>query len=224
MKTPTPVKGWRIFLGEVGVIVLGVLLALGAQQAVQEIQIRSDVKAFRKTIDHEIGLNLFVYDVRSRQIACTSKRIAELRAWLDHARSSATAPAIRPSYPFTLSSYRSAWDTRNGEVFAHLPDEVRQQYAEFYDELENNNLIIVAEREAWGKFAPYVEPGPIRLEDRRIIRPALYVAEGINGIMSGNFRVSQTIASDLHIRIAEPDVANQIRPMIATCRSAIAKQ
>lgn len=32
-RIPTPLHGWREFAGEVGVIVLGVLIALGAQQA-----------------------------------------------------------------------------------------------------------------------------------------------------------------------------------------------
>ncbi|MEO7635366.1 MAG: hypothetical protein ABIS38_06945 [Sphingomicrobium sp.] len=35
MKIPKPRDGWRVFAGEVGVIVLGVLLALGAQQVVE---------------------------------------------------------------------------------------------------------------------------------------------------------------------------------------------
>ncbi len=44
LDTLKPLHGWRAFFGEVGVVVLGVLLALGAQQVVQEIQIRSDVR------------------------------------------------------------------------------------------------------------------------------------------------------------------------------------
>ena len=35
MRFPAPVHGWRAFAGEVGTIVLGVLLALGAQELVQ---------------------------------------------------------------------------------------------------------------------------------------------------------------------------------------------
>ncbi len=35
---PKPLHGWRHFVGEVGIIVLGVLIALGAQQLVEDIQ------------------------------------------------------------------------------------------------------------------------------------------------------------------------------------------
>lgn len=33
---PKPLHGWREFSGEVGIIVIGVLIALGAQQVVQD--------------------------------------------------------------------------------------------------------------------------------------------------------------------------------------------
>lgn len=34
-RLPKPLHGWRTFVGEVGIIVLGVLIALGAEQAAQ---------------------------------------------------------------------------------------------------------------------------------------------------------------------------------------------
>src|SRR5690242_21553377 len=78
---PKPLHGWREFAGEVGIIVIGVLIALSAEQVVQDLQTRADEKAFRETIDHEIGLNLFMYDVRARQFACDEKRVKELKSW-----------------------------------------------------------------------------------------------------------------------------------------------
>ena len=33
---PKPLHGWREFVGEVGIIVIGVLIALGAQQVVED--------------------------------------------------------------------------------------------------------------------------------------------------------------------------------------------
>jgi hypothetical protein len=42
---PKPLHGWREFTGEVGIIVIGVLIALGAQQVVEAAQWRSKVNA-----------------------------------------------------------------------------------------------------------------------------------------------------------------------------------
>src|SRR5690348_10259151 len=46
---PKPLHGWRAFAGEVGIIVLGVLIALGAEQVVETIHQRY---LAREAIDH----------------------------------------------------------------------------------------------------------------------------------------------------------------------------
>ena len=37
---PKPIHGWRAFSGEVGIIVIGVLIALGAQQVAERVRDR----------------------------------------------------------------------------------------------------------------------------------------------------------------------------------------
>lgn len=205
VRVPTPLHGWRVFFGEVGVIVLGVLAALGAQQVVQDLQMQREVSAFRRTIDHEIAFNLYVYDVRARQTACVTKQLDELDSWLDQARNGAAVPPLRAEGMMSLSVYRSAWDNRNANVFAHLPDKVRQKYAEFYDELANNTLQTGLEKETWRALEPYAEPGPLRLEDRRKIRSTLSVARSMNDMIDSNVEFSRKIASALGIRMIAPD-------------------
>ena len=46
---PKPLHGWRAFVGEVGIIVLGVLIALGAEQVVESIHNRY---LARQAVDH----------------------------------------------------------------------------------------------------------------------------------------------------------------------------
>src|SRR3954463_2645473 len=94
LRLPKPLHGWREFAGEVGIIVIGVLIALSAEEVVQDVRSRADEGALEDTIDHEIGLNLFVYDVRSRQLACEQKRVEELRGWLARARTGEPVPAL----------------------------------------------------------------------------------------------------------------------------------
>jgi len=222
-KTLKPLHGWRVFFGEVGVVVLGVLLALGAQQIAQEIQARSDERAFRQTIDHEIGLNLFVYDFRARQFNCATTKIAELQDWLDKARTGAAVPAIHPGQPSTITPYRSAWDNRDADVFNHLPGRVRQKYAEFYDELASNWALIEREQQDWERLWPYAEPGPISLEDRRAIRPTLARIAMWNRSLAANFPLSRKIADELKVKEAEPDNFPQdFLKQLGECRSVIA--
>jgi hypothetical protein len=218
-----PVHGWRAFAGEVGVVVLGVLLALIAQQIAQNFQNKADARALRETIDHEIGLNLFVYDVRARQFDCDAKRVAELKSWLASSRSGAKTPAIIARSPATLTPYRSAWDTRDAQVFNHLPREVRQKYAEFYDELSNNWSMTEAESESWRKLEPYAEPGPISLSDRRTIRPIVGQIRAANETLRLNIPLSGKIADVLKIRPVSPDnIPADWLKHVADCPSVIA--
>jgi hypothetical protein len=220
---PKPLHGWREFAGEVGIIVIGVLIALSAEQVVQDMQSRADERAFEETIDHEIGLNLFVYDVRSRQFACDEKRVEEVKGWLDRARSGDQVPALWPEAPQTLTPYRSAWENRDAEVFNHLPAVRRQKYAEFYDELSNNWSIVQGEQELWGHLIPYAEAGPISLTDRRAIRPVIARLRNSNETLEANLPISQRIAQVLKVKEVQPDgLPTGWLKHLADCRSAIA--
>jgi len=217
-----PLHGWRAFFGEVGVVVLGVVLALAAQQVAEEVQNQADERAFRETIDHEMGLNLFFYEVRARQFACDAKHVEELRAWLDRARSGESVPPIHREAPNIITPYRSAWDTRDTEVFNHLPANVRQKYAEFYDELANNWAIMKNEDDDWSRLTPYVEPGVITLADRRAIRPIIGSIRGWNELLQANIPISRKIADTLGVKPVRPDnLPDDWLAHLADCPSVI---
>jgi len=55
---PKPLHGWREFAGEVGVIVLGVLIALGLGEVAQGWNDRSNTREARDAIRAEIGSDL----------------------------------------------------------------------------------------------------------------------------------------------------------------------
>ena len=52
---PKPLHGWREFAGEVGIIVLGVLIALAAEATVENWQWRHKVDVVRKSLMGELG-------------------------------------------------------------------------------------------------------------------------------------------------------------------------
>jgi hypothetical protein len=222
---PKPMDGWREFAGEVGIIVIGVLIALGAESVVQDLQTRADARAFRETVDHEIGMNLFIYDVRSRQFSCDEKRAAELQSWLERVRSGKPVEALWPAAPQVLTPYRSAWDNRDAQVFNHLPPEVRQKYAEFYDELSNNWSLMEGEQEQWVRLIPYAETGPVSLADRRAIRPVLAQIGNANATLESDLPISRRIAGVLKVKEVQPDgIPTNWLERLADCRSAIASE
>ena len=52
---PKPIHGWRAFAGEVGIIVIGVLIALGAQQVIERWDDRDKVNRAIKALRVELG-------------------------------------------------------------------------------------------------------------------------------------------------------------------------
>ena len=79
---PKPLHGWREFAGEVGIIVFGVLIALGAEQAIEAIHWHRQVSEFRQTVDAELGDDWAAYQYRIQQEPCVKRRIGEVQQWL----------------------------------------------------------------------------------------------------------------------------------------------
>ena len=219
-KTLKPLHGWRAFFGEVGVVVLGVLLALGAQQLVQEIQIQSDVREFRKTIDREIGMNVYALDLRASQFNCDRQKLAELAKWLDESRSQASAPAIYPHGPLVPSRARSAWDSRDAETYRQLPVDVRQRYAMFYDDIDNDWDLNKMELAARSSLARFSEPGPMSLEDRREARSAINLLGRYIDIQEANIVSTKQLAHELGVKAIFPeDMPQSLLKQAKVCQS-----
>lgn len=75
---PKPLHGWREFAGEVGVIVLGVLIALGLEQIVQSIHERNIAAEARENVRDEAALNLSAIRDRIDVQPCIERRLDEL--------------------------------------------------------------------------------------------------------------------------------------------------
>ena len=219
---PKPLHGWRAFVGEVGLIVIGVLIALGAEQVAQEIQIRSNVHAFRKTIDHEIGMNVYAFDFRASQFGCDRQRLTELTKWLDQSRAAPTAPAIYPHGPVIASPDRSAWNSRDAETYRQLPADVRQRYAMFYDDVDNEWEITKLELAAWHSLTLFSEPGPMTLEDRRKVRSTIVSLRSLIGAEEGNIPLTKQLAEELGVKAVVPeDLSQDAIKLARTCRSVL---
>ena len=78
-RLPKPLHGWREFAGEVGIIVIGVLIALGAQQLVENWRWRSEVRETDERLREEVGYSLSNAYERLAIDACLRPRLAELR-------------------------------------------------------------------------------------------------------------------------------------------------
>src|SRR5206468_10990404 len=114
---PKPLHGWRAFVGEVGIIVVGVLIALAAEQFVQMLHWCSQARDFREAVDREAALNLGSFAFNQMQRKCTWRRLNELRHVLEDSRNGqAIHLAAAISEPLETDQLFSVWDNKDPQV------------------------------------------------------------------------------------------------------------
>lgn len=151
---PKPLHGWRVFVGEVGIIVIGVLIALGAEQLVEAGHRKQQAAEADDGIRNELGFNLGRLQSRTSIHACVARRINEIQALLDGA---ADKPEIatpswigRPQYWAFASSQ---WQAESQAGRAALVDPHRlSAYAVMYARMQDLNEEMGLEQADWAKL------------------------------------------------------------------------
>lgn len=207
---PKPIHGWRAFIGEVGVIVLGVLIALGAEQVADAVRWQYEVDQFRRAIQAEIATDQAAFQYRLRQGPCVQRRLAELQHWHDAAGAGKVLPLFgQIGRPSITSLNATVWDTR-GDVMAHMPLNERLNYAYIYNAYANVALTLDQEREAWRGLAGFNGVRAATVDSLMRMSELLYRAQTTDKILRGNWQQAEDRAAKLGIR---PDFGTS-RPYI----------
>lgn len=154
VQLPKLSHGWRRYVGEVGIIVIGVLIALGADQLVDNVRQNGNAEEARRAIRSELETNMSRLASRVAIRSCWERRIAEIQPLLDTASAGGafTAPRWigRPQY-WTMLTAR--WDafTQAGYT-ALLPPEELADYAQMYAWMRNITAEMVMEQAAWARL------------------------------------------------------------------------
>jgi hypothetical protein len=185
---PKPLHGWRELAGEVGIIVLGVLIALGAEQMVETLHWRSKVAEFRSAEDTEMSENVAAFQYRIKQSPCVAKRIAELRQFGERSKSGKPRSFLREiARPSLIIQRTSVWSAR-GEALEHMSLPLRLYYSRLYDLLDSAQQQIIAEREAWRDLAAFNDADTLSSDDRMRLNELLYRAKSIDWVLRSNWR------------------------------------
>ena len=116
--------GWREFVGEVGIIVIGVLIALGAEQVVERFSWAERAGSARQAMNKELlwddGPQVYQ---RAALHECLQSNLDEIRAAVEANRSRAEIVDLTSRYQLQFLSYDAlAHDAANAAgVFAHMP-------------------------------------------------------------------------------------------------------
>lgn len=165
-------RDWLGIAIEVLVVTLGVLIAIVADQLVDDARWRREVREFRRAVDRDIAWSLAGYQVRLRQSDCVQRRIAELERWRDSWREGRPKRLTGEiGRPIVTGVPTSAWASRSSELMLHIPYQVRRDYGSLNDSLSNIYGIygqIAGESEVWRSLAAF--NGAKRLSDDNLMR------------------------------------------------------
>ena len=181
---PKPLHGWRAFAGEVGIIVLGVLLALGAQQFVESVNWQQDVRQTRKAIDAESSHNLAALQHRLNQRACVGQRLAELDRWARTIGAGKPLRLNKPIQPPIYFAIRTAvWESTDGEVSSRMPLEAKLNYASLYGAMKTFADLLNEEQTQWSTLESYQENQDLDRHELHEVRAAITSLKGDNEIL-----------------------------------------
>lgn len=153
-----PKDGWRAFAGEIGIIVAGVLIALGADHALKQWQWSQDVKAGREALRDDY-VNILV-NARERQglDPCLRRRLQEIASTLD------VSPDRSPGFgelgsPPARLWYPASWDSLVATaVTTHMPREEMLSHASHARTAQQIDERLVLEMKAWSTIFTLVGP------------------------------------------------------------------
>ncbi len=203
---PKPVHGWREFLKEVGIIVLGVAIALAGEQAVEALHWRHQVTDAREAVDKEVVDNIRGILARQQQIGCADRRLDEVRILLsDQLAGRSLRPHRALVKPTHWSKPTTAWDTAQAsQAAAHMPLEVRLAYADAYDMFATYSYLDEKDRAAWWTLTRLNDPALLGPGDWGALREAYGAARTSNQVMRELSAPAHTTAARLGLKGLTP--------------------
>ena len=151
---PKPLHGWRELTGEVGIIVIGVLIALGAEQAVEAVHNRADANDARAEVNAEVVTDITRINQRALADGCVESRLGEIDRIVDSA--SADGKIERPSWigrPPLYGIESARWDaaSQSGRV-SRLPSDWQGEFGFLYTALRRFAYVNDAEQQVWSRL------------------------------------------------------------------------
>lgn len=136
VRLPAPADGWGAFAQEIVIIVIGVLIALGAQQLVEGINDRRDVAKVVEALRAELGNDRARWGHIRASDPCTLQRLNAIERWV---RTAPAGQTLNDAYRlFLWNMHSSVWDlAQTSAAASNIPLNERLTYATLYGAINN---------------------------------------------------------------------------------------
>ena len=223
---PKPLHGWRAFAGEVGIIVVGVLIALAAEQVVQSVHDQHVADEARENVRAEATLNAGFIRGRMDAQHCIDARLDALSAILGKAGDGGLDPhpswiGRPPTVPFFTGRWQAATASGRSSLF---PPKEQEQFATLYQIFERYNEYEPREQAVWADLrALETWQGPLgpeaRLAFAKSLQEAKYLAWDLH--YAGSYAVRYAAQMGLTEEAGTPDTPSICLPITESRADAL---
>lgn len=158
---PKPVHSLRELLGEIGVIVIGVVIALGAEQLVENLNWRHEVSEARELLGDELSQSMARSIERVRLEDCLENRLDKLSNIIDQAsRTGALPPTALAGNPPVTEWPSEVWrSVIASQTATHFSSETLSAIGLAYTKIEDLKTANNAELLVWTRLNTLSGPG-----------------------------------------------------------------
>ncbi len=227
---PKPVHGLREFLSEILVIVVGIAIALGGEQAIEWLHWRHVGAETRAALRRELALDSGRAQVRLDESPCMARRLAELRTIF---RRHAAGQPVRMVRPFGWPNFTyldsAIWETAVADQsISHMPPAVRRRYASAYGNIAWLRDKQNQEAQIWARLSLIDQPEILTEADWSALHQAEAEAETLESKVDLTLRSRASAGrafadadgslgvtpTPFHFPAAEAEVAEFCKPLL----------
>ncbi len=205
---PKPWHNVREFLKEYLIIVVGVLTALAAEQAVEQLHWAHEVRLARAEIASEINWTDRHFAYRVAAEPCIARRLDALESVIEKAARHEPVPHLGPVIPDIGNALNdNIWQNhRAAQTLTHFDDQELSLLGSYYMQVDSVRGFIANEVDAWSVLK-VLQGDPARLGPTDIagLRVALQRARFDNGLIAGISADELEWSKTLHVAPPAPD-------------------
>jgi hypothetical protein len=152
---PKSVHSWREFLAEIGVVVIGVCIAIGLEQSVEWLHWQSEVSIARKALASEIADDDINFARRVAAARCLDRKLDRISQMIADIASGQQPRALVTRFNGMGSQvYDNDWQAeRSSQILTHFPREELALMTRYYSELPGLINWQQQEGNAWTQLA-----------------------------------------------------------------------
>jgi hypothetical protein len=219
---PKPVHSWRELATELGIVVLGICIAISLEQFVEYLHWHSEVQIGRRALAEEIAVTDKFYARRVLIAPCMDRhldegavRIRDLAA----GRKAAPQPIIPgSSSPGALLSDAEWQSERSSQTLTHFPRAELALMSRFYAQMGDiREWLLEEERSLSALLVLADDPGHLGPADLAQLRVNLNTARMLNYLIVLNARRQLEVSAQLGIRYPR-SLADFAGPIARWCK------